>query len=274
MRRPVGALVVAVLAGYIAVAAAGVRDDRRLIASAPVPTDRQTAVIEPDAQLCAPPVAVPFATNAVQLTAVTGGAPGPPLVVTVRAAAAARPLSVGRLPGGYRVAGYPDRPVQTVELRPAVAVGRRVSVCVTNAGRTSVALYAGRGQKARRDHGISIVALRPQPRSAVALLPTIFERAALFKASWVRPWVLWLIAMAAVVGLPALLAWALSAALREAGTTPERRPVQARDDAESPAAAVVPGEEALGVERLTGAEPIGPHQEVAQNPDGDAAEDG
>lgn len=268
MRRPLLALALAAVAGYLVVAVVGARDDRRLAASAAVPSNRSSGVIPPGARLCEPPVAVPFAANAVQMIVVTGGAPAPPLTVSVRSAASGRTLAQGRLPGGYRMRGYPQRRVRTVEL-PPIPAREAVSVCIRNSGTTLAALYAGRGQKARRDHGVSLVALRP-PRSALSAVPDIFRRAALFKGSWVGAWLFWLLAAAVGIAVPVLLGASLTAAARTASAGEPRE--QVRNQPERRPSAVVPAQQSLGVEGLPGSEPVGADEEVAQQPDGDAAQ--
>lgn len=243
MRKPFAVLVATTLVGYAVLAAVAGGDGRRLAATLPVPSDGSSGYLAPGARVCEPAVVLPFAADAAQLTVVSGREPGPPLVVSVRSATTGRTLASGRLPGGYRLKGYPDRPVQTVPLA-RIDPGVRVGVCIANAGATRAALYAGRGQTARRDHGISLVALHASRRNALSLVPEIFARAARFKAGWVRPWLFWLLALGAVIGVPALLVAALSAAASSPSPGPRPRvsedPEQVRDEAERRTAVIAP----------------------------------
>jgi hypothetical protein len=57
----------------------------------------------------------------------------------------------------------------------------------------------------------------------LATLPHAFERASVFRPGWVGPWLYWLLAAAVLLGIPVLLARALSAS-EERPEPPARAP--------------------------------------------------
>jgi hypothetical protein len=152
---------------------------------------------------------------------------GSPLEVTVlddRGRVTAR----GRLPGGY-----PDIasvPVHRVPLDATVGEGR-IAVCVTNAGARKVAIYgnadaAARSSSAYKDGRPAKVDLSLEfersSRSWASELPRMLDRAALFRAPWLGPWIYWILAAALVVVAPWLVLRALGAAVAGAPPDPGR----------------------------------------------------
>jgi hypothetical protein len=59
-----------------------------------------------------------------------------------------------------------------------------------------------------------LVFKRSEPRSALAQVPDMFERATLFRPDVIGAWTFWLLLVAVAAGIPALLAFALRAATR------------------------------------------------------------
>jgi hypothetical protein len=120
-----------------------------------------------------------------------------------------------RLPVGIVFA--PFRAVElTVRLPRTVAARRRITVCIR--GRHALGLVGGVAPPTagpltgvRSTGGVALVFVAPRPRSLLSTLPTIFDRAALFKARWVGPWTFWLIAAGLVVAF--VLAWLAIAAV-------------------------------------------------------------
>jgi hypothetical protein len=78
------------------------------------------------------------------------------------------------------------------------------------ASRTSTGTLNGQPLNA----DLSLVFERDHSRSLAALVPAMFDRASLFRASWVGAWVYVLLALVVVLGIPALL----TIALRDATT--------------------------------------------------------
>jgi hypothetical protein len=219
MRRRLRALLVGTVAlGGLGLLVAAMLDGRTLTGSVPVPSSDAPAVIAPGGSVCEKMLRLPLAVNGAQLPLVTGGHPGPSLRVVLRAPGG-RALAIGRVAGGYRATGYPDLPVTTARF-PGVPASRRVRLCVSNRGVRAVALYGGKSQRSRGSHGIALVALRESPEPLLLLLPRVFERAALFRPSWVGPWTFWLLLAAVLLAVPGLLVVAVERAACTGGDAP------------------------------------------------------
>ena len=218
MRRPRAALIaflVTALAGLAAMAAVGATDERALAFTLGVLPGGPAAELRAADEACQGPIPVPEAFDAVELQVGTFGRPGAQLELRVVRSPGGEELAQGRVAGGYEDV---SRPVASVG---RVDAGQRVSVCVRNAGERRVAIYgapdiAGKGSVTQNGDRVAadltLVFLREQPRSALASLPDMLERAALFKPSWIGAWTLWILAALTLLGLPALLALALRAA--------------------------------------------------------------
>jgi hypothetical protein len=140
--------------------------------------------------------------------------PGTPLELTVHEAdGSGEVLGRGRLAGGYPDVSRPRIPVGTIE------GDRQLAVCIEPVGRGRVALYGNAGIASPAseleingrplDADVTLVFHHAEERSRLAEMPDSFERAALFKAGWVGPWVFWLLLVAALVAVPLALARAV-----------------------------------------------------------------
>ncbi len=176
---------------------------------------------------CQRPIDVPEggAFDRVDLSAGTFQQTGSPLEVTVQDARGSA-LAHGSLAGGY-----PDiaqAPVHHVDLDRTVGAGS-VAVCVRNRGPRRVAIYgnadaAARSSTAYKDGkpihvDLSLQFQRPS-RSIASELPRLLDRAALFRAPWLGPWLWWILIVALVAGGPWLLLRALRAAVEGASAAP------------------------------------------------------
>jgi hypothetical protein len=108
----------------------------------------------------------------------------------------------------------------------AVAVGRvrtraPLQVCIVNEGPKPLSLYGQVGAASAHssgtlnggDAGVDFAfTLRREPRSVLSLLPTIADRAALFRAGWVTPAVYLVLALLILAIAPLLLARGLGRA--------------------------------------------------------------
>jgi hypothetical protein len=98
-----------------------------------------------------------------------------------------------------------------------VAEGRRVEVCITGPAEVlGNAAPASRSSHAVRDgkpleSDLSIVFVRNESTSLLALSGDILERASLFHGSWVKPWLMGVLGLLLLTAFPLLL----GAALRE-----------------------------------------------------------
>ena len=117
-----------------------------------------------------------------------------------------RTLAGGRLAAG---AGGPahDVPVGTVRSEAPLRV------CIVNEGRKALSLYGQVGAASPHstgtlngdDAGVDFAfTLRREPRPIISLLPTIADRAALFRAGWVTP-VVYLVLALLILAIALLL---------------------------------------------------------------------
>jgi hypothetical protein len=181
----------------------------------------------PGQQACQRPIDVPAggAFDRVGVSVGTFQRAGSPLALTVQDAG-------GRVLGrGTLASGYPDIasvPVHQVALDRTVGDGR-VAVCVRNTGERKVALYgnsdaAARSSSAYTDGRPVKVDLSLEfgrsSRTWASELPRMLDRAALFRAPWLGPWIYWILVAALLVGAPWLLLRALRSATAGAPPAP------------------------------------------------------
>jgi hypothetical protein len=129
-------------------------------------------------------------------------------------AASNRTLATGRLAAG---AGGPEHVVKV----GAVRTRAPVQACIVNEGAKPLSVY---GQVAAasahtagtldgKDPGVDFAfTLRREPRSVLSLLPTMADRATLFRAGWVTPAAYLVLALLILVLAPLLLARGLGRA--------------------------------------------------------------
>ena len=215
MRRSgVTALIAIVCAGLVALALVAARDRRELAFTIGVVPSIPAAELSPRATVCQTPITVPQEFSRVSLRAGNPGGLGQPLAISVHTADARRELGRGRLLGGY-----PDATEQGTTVGE-VDEGQKISVCVRNIGTQKVTLYGNaagaalpsaalvKGRPLETD--ITLVFLNRERHSMLSLLPEVFERASLFRPGWVGPWLFWVLSVAALLGVPLLLARALA----------------------------------------------------------------
>lgn len=183
----------------------------------------------PGEEVCQTPVVAPPGSEGFDAVRIPVGTyargDGAPLDVRV-AAENGDVLGRGRLAGGY-----PDvvqQPTQRVEVGEVRSSGP-LSVCFKNRGDTSVALggssdAAARTSSALRDDqpagaDLAVDLLGPE-RSVLSRLPSLLERASLWRPGWVSRWTLLALGLLLAVGVPLLL----RAALR--GAAPDRPPTR------------------------------------------------
>jgi hypothetical protein len=103
-----------------------------------------------------------------------------------------------------------------------VPAERTVVVCVMNRGRRAAYLYSAPDGAARGSTGsiegrpvgvdFALEFTRRDPRSIAALVPAVFERAALFRPDGIGAWTYIVLVALVVLAVPALLVGALRAA--------------------------------------------------------------
>lgn len=216
-RRPtlIAFLAVALLALVVA-AVLGAREQRTLAFTLGVPSFGTVATLAPGQQVCQEPIPPGDAFDAIDLQAGTPNRPVGPLAVTVVRADGRTPLGHGTLPAAAAGGQLRTVTVGRVDTQDAIAV------CIRNAGRRSVAVGDGPDLSARTSSAqldgrpigadIQLVFRRHEARSTLALLPQALDRAALFRAGWIGPWLYWLLLAAVAIVVPALLARSLARA--------------------------------------------------------------
>jgi hypothetical protein len=223
---PSGRLFLAVcFAGLVALAIVAVTQRTRDAFSLGVPAGGVAAELQPGQRACQSPVAIPDADATFERVVVALGTyrrPGSPLEVTLAPAGGGKPLARGRLRGGY-----PDvdrAPTHTINVGP-VTTRASLRVCLRNAGEHRLAVYGNGGAASRTssatlddkpiDVDLSLSFERGRPRSLASLVPVMFKRASLFRAGFVGPWTMWLVALVVLLGSPLLITAALRAAGRD-----------------------------------------------------------
>jgi hypothetical protein len=228
MRSAAAVIAVVVLASAAGLAAVAGSDERTLAFTLGVEAQVPAAVAPPGGEVCQAGVHTESRFDVVRLLVGTYGRPGPELAVVVRDAASGRQLATGTLP-----AGAPDNRAAFARVVPAVPDERRVDVCFLNRGTRRVALYGGvpsaeplsaaRVSGRTLDYDIRLDFFRSEPRSALSLVPDMFERAALFRPPGVGAWTYWFLLGVVGVAVPLLLGAALARAVEaaNAGAPPD-----------------------------------------------------
>jgi hypothetical protein len=212
-RRPArggaAVLVAFALLALAACAVAAARATSDVATAVGLPAVNATTPLPVGGTVCRRDIDTPVAFTRVRLVVRPAGGAGPPLAISVRRDG--RRVAVGRVDGGF-----PAGPVEAaVGAQPA---GGRVDVCVRAEGAAPVVVLGSTARGARevydavRGEAFAVVLLRAGPRSALAEVPEMVQRAALFKP--VGPGLLWALLAAIVLGLPLLLLGALRAAGR------------------------------------------------------------
>jgi len=218
---------VAVLAGLVVLAFGAAKwvvpwltTSRTLVSSVPgtPPLTTPTYVhLRPGDRACATNVPINHDAGQVQVLGIAGRKTRPPLVVT---ASGPGYRATGRAPG----AGTGLAPMTAAIAGPSRdLIGQ---VCLRNAGRVRLDLF---GTREGRTNGRQQLVVRGRPsQTDVAMtlyqahattylgsLGTIFDRAAKLKLGFLRGWMLWPLALALFLGIPAVPLWALWRTLRE-----------------------------------------------------------
>ena len=209
MRRAAATFVAICLVAAAAVAVAAAQDERVLAFTLGVSASRVAAPVEPHEVGCQQPVEVAEEFDRLVFLIGTYAEPGPELVVTVRDVDRSEPLASARLAGGYE-----DNTHQGVRI-DGVPAGRRVAICFRAPAGERFALYGGADPAAPRTRAyvagaptggdIQLTFERERSRSALSLVPQVFERAARFNIGWVGAWTFWLLLVAFGLLVPLLL---------------------------------------------------------------------
>jgi hypothetical protein len=215
----------ACFAGLVALAIVAATQRTRDGFSLGVPVGGVAAELQPGQRACQSPVAIPDADATFERVVVALGTykrPGSTLEVTLAPVGGGKPLARGTLRGGY-----PDidrAPTHAINVGP-VTTRAPLRVCLKNAGEHRLAVYGNGGAASRTssaaldgkpiESDLSLSFERARPRSLASLVPAMLTRASLFRAGFVGPWTMWLVALVALLASPLLVAAALRAARRD-----------------------------------------------------------
>ena len=213
MRRALPILGLA-LAAVIVLAVVGVREERTRAFSLPVGPAAPVAKLFAGDTACQRPVVAQEDFEVVLVEVASAG----PARLTVEAA---RPGRRGRPFAAVEVPSPGARTLTRVDLGRTIPQETRFELCVTNRRGGATAVYGARartedlsevaGDGAEENSDMALTFLRDESFSVLSEVPEMFERAALFRPGLIGAWTFWLLFLAVVIGVPALLA----AALRE-----------------------------------------------------------
>jgi hypothetical protein len=202
-RRGLIAFVVVLVLGLAGLLVAGSSAHRVRAFALGVPNVGPAATLAPGRRACETPIVVPAAFGSVRVWASFVGAAGG-LDATVLDAAGRRQLAHGHavVP---RIGG-----ALTATLNATVAAGQRVSVCFRNLGPLTVNLLGSGPVDAHIrltvdakpvPLALALVAFVPHRKSPLSLVPRMFQRAGLFRFSWVGTWTFWVLLGGVVVAI-------------------------------------------------------------------------
>lgn len=225
-------LATVIVVGVAALVVRGLTTERSFGQTLGVTPVISVATLHPGDMACQKPIALAEKTSLVTFNPGTPHAePGPRIEVAMRAAGTDRVLSSGAIPRGFD-----PRVAQTARIAP-VPADTRVDVCFRNAdSRGTALLFGDSAENAASVHAtaahatistsaatlngkdlpgdIAIVFPYAHPPTKLSLIPTMFERASLWRPSWMGPGVYWVLLALIVCGCPVLLGGALLSATR------------------------------------------------------------
>jgi len=197
-RRTGVAFSVALLIGIALLAWSGSKYEPARAFSLELPFDHPSATLPAGRRACEGPIQSPMAFGAVRAFVLPAGSPAA-LEIIVSDADTGRVIARGQTPA---VVGFS---AVTATLNAPVPPSRRVTVCLIGGGPGRIVLggssAAGNPVRLRVagrsvPGGVSLVMLEARRQSFISLLPTIINRATLFRPGWVGAWTFWTLALA------------------------------------------------------------------------------
>jgi hypothetical protein len=216
----IGAVVVFVL-GALLVVRPFVSEQRPMPSEIPSPASlMQTASVplDPGHPVCFDDAVAERHSEFVQFRVSTPDRPAPQLTVTLKG------------PGYEATAVIPPGLLDTQTAQapiPAPPTDVPVRVCIRNDGKTPIALFASTDRTRSRsstviDGETTLASVwfsfyEPQWRAISERVPLTIDRMTVFRPGYVTSWVLWVIAVLFLVGVPVGVVWALMRAMRDDG---------------------------------------------------------
>jgi hypothetical protein len=216
------ALALVLFAAFVAVPFLGKKRDIPAAVPSPPPlVATDLVVLKPSDHVCMTGLAISKQSRQVRFRAGTYHKPGPALAVTVKAAGySGTSASVA--------AGWEDNALLSVPI-PALPSARLGTVCIRNQGKVKIALYAAADQAHSRVHVFvdgkqvyptpTLVFAEAKPVSLADRAGVTAGRIAVFRGFLDHAWVVWVLAIAALVVVPMLVALALSSAQRRSDSS-------------------------------------------------------
>ncbi len=237
MRKLAAVMLAVVACGVAALGLIGVIKRDRFAQTLGVAPVGPVAELKPGEEVCQRPIGLADDVHRVQFYPGTEVARPPAVAVTLRSLRRDQVLGRGTVPAGFDVTS-----AQTVRIG-RVASGQQVELCFRNQGPgrigiwgdvlsgalctpgggrvPSVACVPGRVRPTISTSGaflhgqalpgdVAAVFLRDRPRSLLARVPLMMERASLFRPGFVTPTLWWVLLVAWLVLVPGSLAYALA----------------------------------------------------------------
>jgi len=185
-RSAIIAFVAVALVGIAGLLVAASQYERTTAFSPGVPSAGPQVALHPGQVACENPTLVQASFASV--TAWLGGTanPGAALEMSIRSAGGAR-LATASIPATDVASSTP-----VFKLSRTVAAGQWIVVCLHAIGPQTTQVLGSSGQ-------FTLLFLRPHPESLLSAIPSIFDRAALFRPTWVGAWTFW--ALLALLGV-------------------------------------------------------------------------
>ncbi|MFZ0039919.1 MAG: hypothetical protein WAK93_01315 [Solirubrobacteraceae bacterium] len=202
-RRPatwgaVLAFALVALLGGLGLVVAGASERRTTAFSLDVPITTVAATMKAGSRLCQGPIAVSAAAAGVRIWIAPVGRPGASLRVVARSAGGSRLVASGYT----NIAPSAGLTIPVVRFNHPVARGTTISLCLTNTGHAPIPLagstpgaHSGVLQSSGESLGsaATMIFVSPHSTSLLSSLPTVFDRASLFRPTWMHPWVYWVL---------------------------------------------------------------------------------
>jgi hypothetical protein len=207
-----------VVAGLIV---GGLNEHRRTAFSVDVPAATPVARLTAGRPVCQRPVSVPSAFSAVRLWIASRSLHPVPVTLSVRGRGRT-PFDIGgqlSMPAGVVPGALTSA---TANFGRTVSAGALIELCLRAAGGGPLYLFGagptiGSGvispAPSAGPQAASLVFLSPHSRSVLALLPTMLDRAALFRPTWMGAWTYWVL-LAGLVAAVLLLGASVAATAR------------------------------------------------------------
>ena len=250
--------------GLLGLVAASITSKTQVVQSLGVAPIYPIAPLHPQGgTVCEDPIPLANAVHNVRVHVGTQGQPGVPLDVTVSRTQGPDLPPGPQIAQGHVAGGWVDNGTPQTAKVSGVAAGQRVKICITNRGtrwayafgdigvppagiefrsgpRPTNTPAEGKVDGVGLQGDIALEFASDQPRSLLARVPDMFDRASAFRPGFVGAWTYWLLLAAILIAVPLLLWRALATALRAAPEKPGRQPHETNGHMPESAATVEP----------------------------------